>query len=140
MANNTVTEAQIIAVLNSNPKAVERAMVVLYDRQTADEKATSTTRHHNQRGFSGSTDKRGTYYARWVLGGRRLTGHHLDKARQIALKHRRQLVEEANLKAEKKAVPAMPRVQENRYMGGDIRPDTHPHRFVTTSHGTLMRC
>ncbi len=87
---------EIDALIQKNPKAVERAMVVLFNRQTADEKAAEYTKHHNNRGFAAYAARSGTYYARWVLKGRRLTGHHLAKARKIALKHSRQLVEEAN--------------------------------------------
>ena len=87
---------EIDALLHKNSKAVERAMVVLFNRQTADEKAAEYTKHHNNRGFAAYAARSGTYYARWVLKGRRLTGHHLAKARKIALKHSRQLVEEAN--------------------------------------------
>lgn len=36
--------------------------------------------------------KRGTYYAKWIQSGKRLTGEHLAKARKIALYHSRQLV------------------------------------------------
>jgi hypothetical protein len=100
-ATTMITESQIVTLLNSNPKAVERAMIVIYDRQTVDEKASSTTRHSNNRGFSACTDKRGSYFARWVLSGRSLTGHHLDKARKIALYHRKQLLEAAKEKASK---------------------------------------
>lgn len=35
-----------------NPKAIDRALVVLFQRQTADEQSTSTTRHINERGFA----------------------------------------------------------------------------------------
>lgn len=95
------TKDSIQALLMRNNEAVERAMIVIYDRQTQDEKATSDTRHTNQRGFSGAHAKMGSYYARWVLGGRRLTGRHLDKARAMSLHYWRQLIEEAERKASK---------------------------------------
>ncbi len=125
MAYNKALENQIVALLHSNPKAVERAMVVLWDRQTADEKAAETTRHHNQRGFSGSTDKRGSYFAKWVLSGRHLTGIHLVRARTIAIKHRRQLVEEATNKASKKA--------------SQVHVEAPNGTFVQTSEATFLR-
>lgn len=90
---------EIDALLTSNPRAVERAMVVLYDLQTQDEKSAETTRHHNGVGFSSNAARKGTYYARWVLGGRHLTGRHLEGARRIALRHSRQLVAAANSRA-----------------------------------------
>lgn len=96
MNNTTWTRDAIDSLLVTNPRAVERAMVVLYDLQTRDEKDFSHTQHLNGVGFAASAARRGSYYARWVLGGRRLTGHHLDRARAIALRHSRQLVAAAN--------------------------------------------
>ena len=90
------TRTQINNLLNTNPLAVERAMVRLYDLQTMDEKANSGTRWNNGQGFAAYAGKRGTYYARWVLGGRRLSGIHLERARAIALRHSGQLVAIAN--------------------------------------------
>lgn len=96
-----VNEKDIVALLRSNPRAVERAMVVIYDRQTTDEKAVSTTRHSNNRGFQACDARRGSYYARWVLSGKHLTGNHLERARTMAIKYRRQLVDAAKAKEAK---------------------------------------
>lgn len=90
------TRDEIDTILRTKPGAVERAMLRLYDRQTEDEKSTSHTRHDNARGFSSAFASRGSYYARWVLGGRELTGQHREKALRIALTHSKQLVEIAN--------------------------------------------
>lgn len=90
------TRAQINELLSTNPLAVERAMVRLYDLQTMDEKANNNTRWNNGHGFAAYAGKRGTYYARWVLGGRHLNGIHLERARAIALRHSGQLVAIAN--------------------------------------------
>ena len=89
-------EAKIEKLLRDNDRAVERAIVAIYDRQTQDEKASSDTKHNNARGFRANHASKGSYYARWVLGGRRLTGLHLDNARKIALHYRKQLCEIAN--------------------------------------------
>jgi hypothetical protein len=90
------TREAIEALIRTNDRAVERAMVAIWERQTADEQSTDTTRHHNGIGFSGWTARSGSYYAKWVQGGRRLTGKHLDKARRIALHHAAQLTRIAN--------------------------------------------
>jgi len=90
------TREAIETLISTNPRAVERAMVAIWERQTADEQATDATRHHNGIGFSGWTARSGSYYARWVTTGRRLTGKHLDKARRIALHHAAQLTRIAN--------------------------------------------
>lgn len=80
-------------LLTMNDRAVERAMVALYQRQTADEQSTGSTRLLNGAGFNAFDAKTGSYYARWVMGGRSLTGRHLDKARRMAGKYVRQLAE-----------------------------------------------
>lgn len=92
------TKAKIADLLRSNDRAVERAMIVLYDRQTTDEKQVSDTRHTNQRGFSCFHAKTGSYYGRWCKSGKRLTGQYLEKARKIALRYTQQLADEANAK------------------------------------------
>jgi hypothetical protein len=92
----TWTREDIATLLTTNDRAVERAMVAIWERQTQDEQSTETTRHSNGVGFSGWTARSGTYYARWVQGGRGLTGKHLDKARRIALHHAGQLTAIAN--------------------------------------------
>lgn len=95
-------KAKVETLLRDNDRADEHAIVAIYDRQTQDEKASSNTKHNNARGFHANHASRGSYYARWVLGGRRLTGHHLDSARKIALHYRKQLAEIANaLEADK---------------------------------------
>ena len=88
--------SEIENLLTTNDRAVGRAMVALLDRQTADEQVAKATRHDNKRGFSAPNARRGTYFAEWVKAGRELTGHHLDKARQIALYHAGQLTDIAN--------------------------------------------
>ena len=74
---DTWTKDRIAHLLRTNDRAVERALVAIYDRQTQDEKATDHTRHDNQVGFRSNHASTGSFYARWVLGGRRLTGFHL---------------------------------------------------------------
>jgi hypothetical protein len=85
------TEESITALLVNNDRAVERAILAIYDRQTADEKSAQTTRHSNRMGFSWASAQLGSYYAKWIKSGRKLTGTHLDRARKMAIKYRRQL-------------------------------------------------
>ena len=96
METKTWTRTEIEALINSNDRAVERAMVAIWERQTADEQETQDTRHHNGRGFAAWSARSGTYFAEWVRSGRRLTGKHLAKARKIALHHAGQLTDFAN--------------------------------------------
>jgi hypothetical protein len=91
------SEKEIVALL-VRPDAVERALVAIFNRQTEDEKRSEDTKHTNTVGFSSSDAKLGTYYAKWVISGRRLTGTHLERARKMAHNYRRQLKEQANRK------------------------------------------
>lgn len=90
-----MTKDQIKSLLLSNDRAVERAMCALFARQTQDERSSSTTQHLNGRGFNAFDAPTGSYYARWVNSGRKLTGRHLDKARAMAIRYAGQLVEVA---------------------------------------------
>lgn len=97
------TRAEIRNLLLTNDFCVERAMVVLYERQTESEQSASITMNLNGRGFNSSDASKGSYYARWVKSGRRLTGSYLERARAMSLKYTRQLLEAAEAKAAKKA-------------------------------------
>lgn len=55
-----LSKQSIIDLLEKNDKAVMRALIVLTDRQTADEQATEATRHHNMRGFRPCHARMGT--------------------------------------------------------------------------------
>ena len=95
-AKKVWTRDEIEGMLRTNDRAVERAMVAIWERQTADEQATQAVHHHNGRGFAGWSARSGTYFAEWVRSGRHLTGKHLAKARKIALYHAGQLTDFAN--------------------------------------------
>lgn len=96
MEPKTWTRTEIEEMINANDRAVERAMVAIWERQTADEQETQGTRHHNGCGFAAWSARSGTYYAAWVRSGRHLTGKHLTKARKIALYHAQQLCDISN--------------------------------------------
>ena len=90
------TTDRIVNLLNNNNTAVERAIIAIYNRQTADEKNARNTRHNNTVGFSAADASTGTYLAKWLLSGKHLDGKFLAKGRNIAIKYRRQLLEIAN--------------------------------------------
>ena len=96
MTKKIWTREEIETMIQNQDAAVERAMVAIWERQTADEQETQGTRHHNGRGFAAWSARSGTYYANWVRSGRHLTGKHLVKARKIALHHAGQLTDFAN--------------------------------------------
>ena len=90
------TPAAIVTLLSGNNRAVEKGIVAVFNRQTIDEQSTVTTRHSNGIGFNVPDAKLGTYYAKWVMAGRELTGWHLSRARELAIKYRAQLADVAN--------------------------------------------
>jgi len=92
----TWTRKEINGLLNTRPEAVERGIVRLYKWQTSAEKVGEHTSASNGRGFNVIWAQRGTYYARWVLSGRHLTGKHLASARKCCLIHSQQLTDFAN--------------------------------------------
>lgn len=95
-ATPTWTRADIDNLLRTNDKAVVRAIIALYRLQTKDEQARQDTLHKNHVGFSAAHARRGTYYAQLALAGKPLYPKTLERARRIALRHSRQLVEIAN--------------------------------------------
>lgn len=57
----------IVNLLRVNDKAVCRALVVLNERQTEDEKTSETTKHRNDRGFRPCHAHMGTSMAKFYL-------------------------------------------------------------------------
>lgn len=64
---NQLTGTDIVKLLETNDQAVARALVVLYERQTEDEKVSENTRHHNNRGFRPCHARMGTSMAKFYL-------------------------------------------------------------------------
>ena len=95
------TKEKVTQLLQSNNLAVERAILVLYHRQTLDEQSNKETKHSNGVGFSGAHARLGTYYARWLITGNHLTGVHLEKARRMVLHYTSQLMDEILSKTNK---------------------------------------
>ena len=132
----TYTRSDINTILVTNDKAVERAMIRLFELQNSDEQVQGTANEQNGRGFGSSDALVGTRFARWILGmdnknvvrydpkslnnpkaagifGKYCQdgGSVMDRARKIALKHSAQLVIIANEKAAKAEVQAPTRVE-----------------------------
>jgi len=97
-ADNGWTKDDIINLINISDRAVERAVLAIYARQTDDEKNAGGTKHLNAKGFSGPDAGYGSYCARWVLKGRSLNGKHLVRCRTMMRRYHRQLREDANKK------------------------------------------
>ena len=58
-----LTRESIVNLLSTNDKAVARALVVLKNNQTADERTSETTRHANGMGFRPAHARMGTSMA-----------------------------------------------------------------------------
>jgi hypothetical protein len=102
------TTEHIKFLLQHNDLAVERALVALLERQTADEQLSEATRVHNNRGFTQADAAPMSQMAKDVRMGRRLSKGRLNYLRtgkstrypsRIG-KYARQLAEIANAKVE----------------------------------------
>lgn len=89
-------EEEIKDLLMKSDKAVCRAVVAIYERQTAEEKETQHTRIHNGIGFNGPDSSFLSYCAEWIKSGKPLNRKFLDKSREKIIKYRKQLLEIAN--------------------------------------------
>jgi hypothetical protein len=90
------TKDEIRENILKSSKWVERAIVAVYQRQTALEKQAECTSQDNNVGFSACDAHSGSYMAKWILGGRSLSGKWLEKGRKMALKYCGQLTTYAN--------------------------------------------
>lgn len=86
-------EARVVELMQSNQKFLERALLELFNRQAEDEKTYKDTIHKNGSGFSASDAPVLTRYANYLKSGRPLTGEHLEKAKKLLPKYRRQVLQ-----------------------------------------------
>lgn len=68
----------IRAMITTDAKWTERAVLALYARQTADEQSAKVTSHHNQMGFSGVDAEWMSSMAEWIGKSRRAEGSRLS--------------------------------------------------------------
>jgi hypothetical protein len=92
-----MNKQQIQCLLAGNNRAVELAILGLFDRQTVGEQRTSSTSESNGRGFCLNDAAYGSYLGRWLKSGRHLTGTHLGRARRMATHYWRQVAEMSNV-------------------------------------------
>lgn len=98
------TKEVILDMLATNDVMVEKSLLVMYNRQTADEQSAQTTGHNNGIGFNGTDAEFLSKLAEWVKGGaerkipegKRLSLKQRDIVRKKLKKYSRQLVEAAN--------------------------------------------
>jgi len=108
----TQSEANFLQAIYRKPGALENAIVFLYNCQTADEKASGSTKAENGKGFSMTDVRRGTYLAKWAMKGQRFTRHHRKNAEKLARKYRKQLMVEAARRTASKVEPQQVEVQQ----------------------------
>jgi hypothetical protein len=106
MEIDMLTKEKIVELLSSNDRAVERALMLLYQRQTADEQTVESTRHLNNRGFRPAHARMGTSMGRLAYLGYKLSEKQInywrktDRAGNMRIGiYWRQLIEEAQKKA-----------------------------------------
>ena len=99
MFNDMVyTKEFIQEKLSTDLRWIERGVLVLFGRQTEDEKSSQVTRWENGRGFNSSDSRYLTYVSKYLMGGRHLSGRHLEKVSLKLPKYWRQILEEIELK------------------------------------------
>ena len=86
------TRDRIHGLLQIHDRQVEKAICLIYDSQTLDEKESESTIYHNKIGFSSFDAKFGTSLAKQIEGGAYLTKRQSDAARNMLVKYENQLV------------------------------------------------
>jgi len=100
-ADNALIES-IIKSLNESDVAVCKAIVLIGNEQTAEEKNAHAALQHNGKGFSMVDANYGTFLREVILREGKLYGKLLDGARKMALKYARtQLFERAKIKRDR---------------------------------------
>jgi hypothetical protein len=97
---------RILALLNESDTAVCRAVLAIYEKQTADEQATASTAENNGIGFNGADAGFGSSLAKQYAERGSLSPRQIACARKMMRKYANQLAEIANAKAKATAAPA----------------------------------
>lgn len=102
------TKETIQNLLMTNDRAVERALLVLFERQTSTEQLRGDTIVHNNQGFCSSDAGYMTDWAKEIAAGGHLTPRQLAFLRQKnrITKYHRQLLEAARAKMERQIAQA----------------------------------
>lgn len=93
MAAEPLTRESVQAMLQSNPRALERAIVAIYRRQMADEQHARATLHDNGVGFNSADATIMSLAARVLLAGDRLSPSAMHEARERMPKYWKQLID-----------------------------------------------
>ena len=90
------TRYQLLELIRHNDEMVRRSLVMLYHRQTVDEKQRQETKHQNGRGFNAFDAPALIGLAECYLRTRHLSPQQIYFIRKKLLKYIRQIQEEAN--------------------------------------------
>ena len=93
MGNKELTKDYIKKMITADRSWTERAVVVIYERQTADEQQDGETRHNNKVGFSGPDAYILSEFARWLKSGKHLSRKQLALAQKRIGKYAGQLLQ-----------------------------------------------
>ena len=91
MSDKKYTVNEIKEKLSTNKDWVERAIVVLFDYQTDQEKVHGVTQEEKGVGFTHADASFGTKCAKWIKSGKHLDGQFLEDAFRKMPKYARQL-------------------------------------------------
>ena len=95
-AANLWTKEHIQHLLMTNDRAVERALIQIYHRQTLDEQTQLTTKEHNSVGFTGFDGEFMSSIAVKCLQYGRMTPRQMEVVRPRMMKYWKQLLEIAS--------------------------------------------
>ena len=98
METQSWDKTKIQTLLETNDRAVHRATVALYKRQTSAEQAEGQTREHNGRGYSAFDAEIMSSFAVQLIAGRTLSQKQMEIARKKLKKYAGQLLEVAKEK------------------------------------------
>jgi len=88
------TKEQIQEKLKSDIRWMERAVLVLFDRQTSDEQLDLDTHHMNGVGFNGMDARYLSWVATYIRKGNHLSGRHIEKVGKKLPKYWKQILDE----------------------------------------------
>ena len=80
-------------MIANSPVVAMRALMVVYNNQTEDEKVDKTTKHHNGMGFNSMDDKICSSMAEQLIQKKMLSEKQTDFLRKVLPKYAKQLVE-----------------------------------------------
>ena len=117
------TATEIKTLLTTRPVFVERSILKLHERQTADERATKSTNHRNNIGFNGADAPGMSFVADFLKKGGHLTSAKaLGKYGPRLVKYIGQLVQIANTEGKKTTTDHINTYREE-HESGVVRDD-----------------